>query len=497
MTQVSITTQKTIMTVGRVSRDASIYGIGTLLRHMTALVMLPIYTRYLDPADYGAIEMLTMALEIAGILMGLRISQAMFRFYILEENENKKKLIVSTVYVAAVILSVIGVFTLEALSPVFVKLLFGNLEYLTEFRLFVFTLVTMAISNTGMVYIQAQQRPALYVVMSALTLVLQVSGNIYFVVYRELHVLGVVYSALISGLAMSVILSVFVVRKAGLHINIEILSRLVRFVYPLIAASVAGFYVAYSDKYFIRLFDDLASVGLYALAGRLASITATFYSTFNQSWSAARFEIYKQENFREIFNQVFKLVSVASVLVAAGLVMFSKDVVYFMTDESYHAALKIIPLFVLAVFIRLYVPFFNFGILLTEKTKFLAYASWIKAAVSTILYLFLIPSYGITGAVVALLLSNCVETVYVYVKSQNLFDMGLNIFPVIMVVVSCVPMLIVGWLIPVGTVFDTFIRVILYLVIMLTFFFLPIWSKQEKEYAISLLSRFKKNIGRA
>ena len=488
------TTNESAMTVGKISRNASIYGVGTLLRHMTALVMLPIYTRYLDPADYGAIEMLTMALEFAGILLGLRISQAMFRFYILEDDENQKKLIVSTVFVAVIMLSVVGVVALELLSPLLVVVLFGDTAYLMEFRLFVFTLVTMAISNTGMAFIQAQQRPLLYVVMSVLTLVLQVSGNIYFVVYRELHVLGVVNSALISGLAISIVLSIFIVQKVGLRIKVDVLFRLYQFVYPLIAASIAGFYVAYSDKYYLRLFGDLASVGLYALAGRLASILATFYTTFNQSWSAARFEIYKQINCRETFAQVFKLISVASILVAAGLIMFSKDVIYFMTDESYHDAIKIIPWFVLAVFIRLYVPFFNFGILLTEQTKFLAYASWIKAGVSTVLYLLLIPSFGIMGAVIALLMSNLVETVYVYMKSQKLFDMGLNVFPIVLVLLSCVPLLFLGWLVPVGSITDTFVRLILYLVILMVLVLLPIWNQQEKKYAMSLLLKLRRAV---
>ncbi len=488
-------TYKSRLTISKVSRNASIYGIGTLLRHMTALVMLPIYTRYLEPADYGAIEMLTMALEIAGILVGLRISQAMFRFYLLEEDENKKKLVVSTVFIAAVVLSVVGVAALEALSTLLVTVLFGNSLYLTEFRLFTITLVTMAISNTGMVFIQAQQRPVLYVVISLLTLLLQVSGNIYFVVYKELHVLGVVYSALISGFVTSTVLTFFVVRRVGLRINMQLLSRLAQFVYPLVAASLAGFYVAYSDKYFLRLFGDLSSVGLYALAGRLASITATFYDTFNQSWSAARFEIYKQDNFRKIFDQVFKLITVASVLVASGLIMFSKDVIHFMTDESYHDALKIVPLFVLAVLVRLYVPFFNFGILLTEQTKYLAYASWVKAVVSTILYLLLIPLYGITGAVTALLISNLVETVYVYLKSQELFNMGLNFWPVLLVIISSIPFLFVGWLVPVGSIFDTFVRVVLYLTIVLVFIVLPIWSRQEKESVKLFLSRCLRMIG--
>lgn len=68
--------------LGKTVKHSAIYAVGTILRRITGLVMLPIYTRYLTPADYGVVELLTMAIELAGILVGLRISQAMFRYYI-------------------------------------------------------------------------------------------------------------------------------------------------------------------------------------------------------------------------------------------------------------------------------------------------------------------------------------------------------------------------------------------------------------------------------
>ena len=71
------------------AKHSAIYAIGALISRLTALVMLPIYTRYLTPADYGVIELLTMAIEITGILVGLRITQALFRFYILAKDRRE------------------------------------------------------------------------------------------------------------------------------------------------------------------------------------------------------------------------------------------------------------------------------------------------------------------------------------------------------------------------------------------------------------------------
>ena len=81
----------------KTAKHSAIYAIGTMFRRLTGLVMLPIYTRSLTPADYGVVELLSMAIEIAGILIGLRISQAMFRYYILAETDNEKDKILQVI----------------------------------------------------------------------------------------------------------------------------------------------------------------------------------------------------------------------------------------------------------------------------------------------------------------------------------------------------------------------------------------------------------------
>jgi O-antigen/teichoic acid export membrane protein len=429
-----------------------------------------------------------MALEIAGILAGLRITQAMFRFYILEEDQNKKKSIVSTVFITALVMSTVAVSGMLLMSPHISRLLFGGEDFLFEFRLFCLTLVPMALTATGMVFIQAKQRPVLYLLFSVFSLVLQVSGNIYFVVYLELHVLGVVYSALLSGGVVAFVLSVYLIWNVGIKFDKEIYRRLIKFVYPLILASLAGFYVAYSDKYYLRLFEGLSVVGLYVLAGRLASVAEAVYSAFNQSWSAARFEIYKQDNNKVLFNRIFKLLSVGLIMIGSGLILFSKDLIFYMADEKYHPAIYFVPGYVIAVIIRLYVPFFNFGLMLKEETKYLAFASWIKAALSTILYLSLIPLIGAYGALLGLLLSNMFEAVYIYYHSKKMFDMEIKFMPVLILLLFAFLLVPLGWILPAGSIDSFLSRVGIYAILVLLAYYLPIWSAEEKDSARNMVN---------
>ena len=64
-----------------------IYAVGILLSRALSVVMLPIYTRYLSPADYGVLELIGMTLEVIAIFAGAQIALGIFRYYHKAESE--------------------------------------------------------------------------------------------------------------------------------------------------------------------------------------------------------------------------------------------------------------------------------------------------------------------------------------------------------------------------------------------------------------------------
>lgn len=464
----------------KTAKHSSIYALGTMLRRLTGLVMLPIYTRYLTPADYGVVELLSMAIEISGILIGLRISQAMFRYYILADSIREKQQIVSTVLFTVLASSCLGagvlVFAAEPLS----KIIFGNIEYIFEFKLFAFTLVTNAVTAVGLSYLRARQVPVLFVSISIASLLMQVALSIYFVVYLEMHVAGVVYSALISGVLVSFGLALYMLLKVGIHFSATISSRLIKFVAPLILASIGAFYVSYADKYFLRLFGSLNEVGLYALAARVSSILATVYEAFNMSWGADRFEIVKKVNANEIYEQVFRFVNVVIITIGVGLALFASDFFHFMTGPEFYPAAYIVPVLVLAGISRIYTLFCNFGVLYGDATRVMAEASWIKVILASIGYVTLIPVLGVYGASITLAMSGFVEFFWVYSRSLKFYDMELKWRPVMYIYMVAFACVLVGLLLPEGDVNAFAIRVALFLGMLVMVYLMPIWKDQER-----------------
>lgn len=461
-------------------KHSAIYGFGTMLRRLTGLIMLPIYTRYMTPADYGVVELLSMAIEIVSILVGLRISQAMFRYYILEDNADEKRKIVSTVLFTVMVSSSFGAAILYMAAEPLTQLIFGSADYLFEFQLFALTLLTNAITAAGLSYLRARQVPMLFLAINIASLILQVCLNIYFVVMLELHVTGVVYSALISGIVISTGLFVYVLSQTGIHYSVSIAIKLIKFVSPLMLASLGAFYVAYADKYFLRVFGNLTDVGLYALAARVSSVLATIFEAFNMSWGADRFEVLKKENARYIYDQVFRFLSVVLFLIGAAMAMFANDFFRLMTSPEFYPASYVVPILIVAALSRIYMIFSNLGALYGERTGIMATASWIKVFVATVCYLLLIPYFGIYGAATALMLSSFIELCWVYKQSAKIYDMELQLRPVLMMFAVTVACVISGLLLPEGEITWFASRVCLFLLLIFVLYKMPVWTLEEK-----------------
>src|SRR4029078_6849648 len=65
----------------RLGRHSAIYGIGGLVSRVIAVILLPLYTRYLTPSDYGKRERVLALTTVMGLVLRAGITSAFCRFY--------------------------------------------------------------------------------------------------------------------------------------------------------------------------------------------------------------------------------------------------------------------------------------------------------------------------------------------------------------------------------------------------------------------------------
>src|SRR3982750_2345773 len=68
----------------RLATTGAAYTAASILSKVIAVALLPLYTRYLSPKDYGAAEILFAAVVTASIIVRFGLIEAILRFYYLE-----------------------------------------------------------------------------------------------------------------------------------------------------------------------------------------------------------------------------------------------------------------------------------------------------------------------------------------------------------------------------------------------------------------------------
>ena len=63
------------------ARHSAVYSLGTFMQRIVALLLLPVYTRFLTPHDYGVKELIGLSTDVIAILLATAISAAFYRFY--------------------------------------------------------------------------------------------------------------------------------------------------------------------------------------------------------------------------------------------------------------------------------------------------------------------------------------------------------------------------------------------------------------------------------
>lgn len=408
---------------------ATIYAAGIVLNRVISFLMLPIYTRFLSPQDFGILELLEMTIDVVTILAGMGMFNGLAKFYYGYEKPDDQQELVSTLFLMSLaiyfVLCVGGGLVSQDIS----LLVFGTERDAGLIQLSFINLFLQVLIFTPMAYIRVQQKSAFFVVVNGIKLLLQVSLNVLFVVFMNMGILGVLYGTLISSLAIGGWLAFYTFSQVRFHFSAKKAKRLLRFGSPFVVSSLGAFILTFSDRYFLNYYQELSAVGVYALAYKFGFLLMTFpVAPLMNIWMVQRFQLVSREGYERMFNQFFSWFSISVVAVMLTIALTVGDLLKVLSSSEFWVAARVVPIILMAYFFQACTDFFNFGIYYTGKTEHMAYGTILAALVILGLSFLLIPRYGMYGAAWATLLSFWVRLVYVYWASQRLFRINYGLY---------------------------------------------------------------------
>lgn len=382
-------------------RHTLVYGFGIVANKAVAFVLLPIYTRYLTPSDYGVLQLLTLILEVVSIVAGARIAVGVFHFFHKAESTEEKSSVITTAM--ALLMACFGVAALATIlaSGAIANLVFGATDpYGHLVRLAVLAMALDSLVIVPMAYLQLATRSGLFVGVQFSKLVIQATLNIILIIPFDMGVAGVLWSGLICNLLVGGFLLQLVIRERGFSPSMGVTRKLVRYGYPLMITQVATMILMFGDRYFLNRAEGQAAVGLYGLAHQFGLLILLIgFIPFEHVWNPTRFDVAKRPDRASIFDRAFTYMNLLLGFAAVGVALFAHDVIRIMAAPPFHSASVFVAPITLMFIFQAWSSFHNVGLMITEKTGWYATATWISAVVALLGFLTLIPAFGVWGAI--------------------------------------------------------------------------------------------------
>jgi O-antigen/teichoic acid export membrane protein len=366
-----------------------------------SIILVPLYTRVLSPADYGAIDIISVISTVVIATVSLQITQAVGRLWP-DASDSKERVQYASVALWFSI-ATLGLSLIIGLlfSRSFSYWVFGTGGNELVFQLAVWAIFFVGIFDVLQNQLRWELRSTQAVVSSVITLLVSVVVSIILILVYRWGLIGV-YSGTILGNFIGVLVAIYYLRNSySLVFSCAKLKEMLNYSLALVPAAV-GIYVAlYIDRIAIKELMTLTDVGIYGVAYRLASVIHLLTAGVQGSLTPLIYNNYQLPSTPGEVARIYRYYLFFTLMVFMALGLFSQEILIIFTTPDYYEAYKIVPFLVAAfVLTRMYV--FAPGLVIGKKTKTIAAIYLFSAVLNIMLNFLLIPYFGIEGAAFAL-----------------------------------------------------------------------------------------------
>lgn len=410
----------------RIVRNSSLYAMGDLVTRGMNFILLPIYTAFLTPDDFGIIGIANILAMMFPIVFTLGIRGAALKFYYDYEDEEERRGFYGTIWLFTMIVPLLGLLLTELIGRLYGDSLFAQIPFTPYLHLAVLTgFFTAVFITIPRELFRASEKPLLFSLMNLGVFFFSTGFTLWFVVGLKQGAEGALYAKVLGNVIMAFPLGYYMVRYVRFRFSLETLKRTLAYSLPMVPHMLSLWFLSSVGRLVLERHVPLADVGRFNFAFTIASALYLLASAMSNAVVPVygRLERGNEPREREAVRTTTYFIGLSSAL-ALGMYLFMPEVLELLTPPAYHAAWEPYPLLLLGFYFgALYTVAANVITLGAGNSKVIALATFTTALVNIVLNLVLIPRYGVVGASMAHALSYILFFVLSFSFAQRLLPL--------------------------------------------------------------------------
>ncbi|MEW5693275.1 MAG: oligosaccharide flippase family protein [Candidatus Hydrogenedentota bacterium] len=386
-----------------------------ILDKLRKLIFLPFFTRMLDTAGIGILNLIYVTCALIMPVFELNLKTGAIPFLSEEKNQEEIYKILNAVVFYSLLSTLI--LCLAMISPI----LMNDPHLLNICLAFAFYVFSNNLKEVSSLIHQSFQKTEFLLKFLCIIGYLSSIVSIVFL-FAGLFIPGIIWAESIvmfgSGLWL-----LYVLFKSGWKFNLNFSKKFNDILNLSISTTPVRLFqwiIRSLDSYLILLFYDTSSVGIYAVAYMFASPVLSFEMAINFMWVPNFSRLYSESKDKalKMIKRALKFITLSFVSIIILYLILLKKLIIIIAGNEYVESYLVCLIIVLAFFFYCLGKLFE-GVLFSFKKGKSIFSAYLTGMILNVMFnIILIPVYALKGASVATLISYCATFLIMYLRSR-------------------------------------------------------------------------------
>jgi O-antigen/teichoic acid export membrane protein len=413
----------------RLLTTGAAYQFGDILAKAIALVTIPLYTRYVPRAGYGAATSLLTAVILASIFLRVGVGEAFIRFYFDDSDAARRARIARVATATVAWTTTLAAVAALALAAPISQLLLGFRDPLlidcAVLGLWAFTNLEMAYAQ-----LRVDERVRPYVYASGANVAMTVTFTVALVVFAHQGARGLLLGNFTA--SALVVLGLWWTLRARISLRPPLgrwaakdLRAMLRFGLPTVPADASVYALQVADRFYLYRGYSHARAGDYSIALQFATVVFVFVRGFQYAWPPLAYSIRSDAEASRLYALVTTYYVLATGVVVAAVALLGRWIVRLLAAPQFFGAHAPLPWLALAWMLY---GLYQVMIVITGRARATMRnvpAAGVGLGVNIALLVWLVPragaGLGIAGAGIALCGAYVAMLIVMHLLTRRLF----------------------------------------------------------------------------
>jgi O-antigen/teichoic acid export membrane protein len=398
--------------LARLSKNTLIYGVGGLLNRFIGFLLLPVFTAYLTPTDYGTYAILGLVTFVTTSVFSLGLGAGVGPCYFGGNRAEQKERTIWTAFslllCSSACLAGLGIWLAREISV----LAFQTPAHAYLIRLTILSAALNILMIPFTLRLQFEERAATFVALTVVSTPLCFGVSLWMIVGLGRGVQGLVEAGLIGQFLSLLLIMAPTVRMTRMRIEWGLAKELLRLSLPLVPSFAFLFILQHGNKYLLQWLRGLDAVGIYSIGFNFGMVLNLLISAFQTAWYPHFMSFLdRRDEACRVFGRIFTYYLLGFGGLCLLFFLLARPIIVLMTQPAFHQAYLAVGLSATAQLLTGVFSLLLPGIYFAKEMKYVSLIQAIATLASLGLNYTLIRGFGVVGAALGLTLGMLVLVV--------------------------------------------------------------------------------------